>query len=114
MNSDKLLQYAVEVFNDRKAENISIFNVKETSILTDYILICCGNSVVHIRALLNHVDKRLKELGILPKYVEGAPASKWIIADYSDVIIHIFDKESREFYNLDDILKDSLELPKSA
>lgn len=105
MKSFDVLSVAANTLNDKKARDLSAFEVGGLTILSDYILIATANSSTHVRSLADEVEEKLTEHGIEPHHVEGR-ATGWILLDYNEVIIHIFDKTSREFYGLDRIWSD--------
>ena len=110
MNSSEILRKAIELCEDRKAEDIVTYDVREKSILADFHLLCSGNSKTQVRAILLSLEKSFKDLGIQPRSIEGIPESGWVIMDYNDVLIHIFHNEIRTYYNLEGILGQSMRL----
>lgn len=90
-----------EVLENRKATDIKVIYVRERTSLTSYFVLATGQSSTHVRALAGEVEHKM-ELRALPAFgVEGRDNDAWIAMDYSDVIVHIFNRESRAFYNLD-------------
>ncbi len=108
MDSDKLVQECIAICEDRKAVNVMVFDVRGSSTIADYYLFCSGNSEIHLRAIANNLTRGLKDkLGILPRSVEGTPASRWILVDFADVLAHIFHPETREHYDIESLYQDS-------
>ena len=105
MKSAQILRIAIGACQDRKAEDILTYDVQLQSVLTDYYLICSAGSVTQIRAIMNCLEKSFKAVGMLPRSVEGNPESGWIIMDYNAVLIHIFQREIRNYYNLEELLE---------
>lgn len=99
----------VEALKDIKAEEIielDLRNIDEA--ITDYFIICHGTSNTQVGALSDSVFKKIKdELGLFPKAQEGKVSGNWIILDYFDVVVHIFHKEAREFYQLEELWNDA-------
>ena len=90
-----------EVSENRKATDVKVIYVRERTSLTSYFVLATGQSSTHVRALAGEVEHKM-ELRALPAFgVEGRDNDAWIAMDYSDVIVHIFNRESRAFYNLD-------------
>ena len=90
-----------EVLENRKATDVKVIYVRERTSLTSYFVLATGQSSTHVRALAGEVEHKM-ELRALPAFgVEGRDNNAWIAMDYSDVIVHIFNRESRAFYNLD-------------
>lgn len=108
MDSEQLMRTCVEVCEDRKGLNIQVFDVRGHSTLTDYYLFCSATSMPHLRALQQNLDRKLKDANLLPRSVEGTPESKWILVDYNDVLIHLFEQETRELYNVEALLDEDL------
>ncbi len=94
----------ITLCEERKAVDVTAYDVSEDSVLTSFYVICCGNSEAHIRAIRNQLETSYVASGLRPRAVEGIPASLWILMDYTDFIIHIFHPTTREFYNIDGLL----------
>lgn len=104
--SREMAKIAIEALEDKKAENISIIDISEVSAIGDCFIIAAGNNRSQIQALADNVDERLGKAGYNPKQIEGYNNANWILLDYRDIIIHIFDLESRSYYNLERLWKD--------
>lgn len=100
---DSLGRQCVEICEDRKAEDIRLYDVSETSLLADYYLICTGKTAPHIRAIRDHLQEVLRENGIKPVRVEGTPDSHWTILDCGTLLVHILNPEMREYYLLEEL-----------
>jgi len=85
----------------KKAENIVVLYVGEETIIADYFIICTGRSSLHIHSLVDDIEEFTLKLGRVPLHVEGERGSRWILMDYGDIVVHIFNREGREFYALD-------------
>lgn len=107
MNSLELVKEAVRLLDDKKAQDITVLNIKDLTSLGDYFVIASADNTTLVTALAEELELRLKEKGTLPKRVEGARSSLWILLDYYDVIIHIFYGETREFYALERLWSDA-------
>lgn len=103
--TEQIARKCVDICYEAKAENIQLYDVSETSILSDYYLICNANSEPQIRALISRVDDEMAEIGVDLKKSQGTPASQWVILDFGVVLVHIFLPESREFYELEKLWK---------
>ncbi len=106
-NSEKLMNIAVRVLDDRLAQDIEVLDVSEISDLGDYFVLATGNSSTQVRALADYVEEKAKEEGFAVHHREGYRGQSWILLDYLDVIIHVFDRESREFYGLEHMWEDA-------
>lgn len=100
MTSKELLEILVEACDDKRADDIVTFDVKETSSVTDYYIICHAGSDRQVQAIADHVMEVSKEHG-KDVLVEGMKEGKWVLVDVEDVIVHIFLKPERSYYNLE-------------
>ena len=94
---------AVKALEDKKAEDIAIIDISEVSVIADYFIIAGGNNKSQIQALSDVVDEKLGRAGLPLKQIEGYNNANWILLDFGDIIVHIFDKENRLFYDLERI-----------
>jgi len=95
-----------KILDDKKAENITAFEIRELSIIADYFVIATGTSSTHAKALVDEVEEKMSLLGVEPMRIEGK-ASGWTVLDYSIVLVHIFRREMREYYNLERLWADA-------
>ena len=103
-DSAKLAEAAAAVLIEKKALDLRLYNVGEENPITDYYINVTGRSLTQVAALADEVVFKLSEQGVDNPRVEGKRGNAWILVDYGDVIINVFDKESREFYNLDRLM----------
>ena len=94
------------LLSSKKAEDILIIDVAEKTTLCDYFVIASGHSSTQVRALCVHVEEKLSEEGLEPRRTEGTREGRWGVLDYGDVIVHIFNDESRLFYHLERLWED--------
>lgn len=106
MQSLDIAKAAAAALENKKGEDISIIDIREISDFADFFVIATGNNRNQLDAMEEAVGEALSKAGAVHKNTEGNRDSNWILMDYGDVIIHIFDKESRAFYDLDRIWKD--------
>jgi ribosome-associated protein len=102
----KITKIAVAALEDKKGEEIRVIDISKISIMADYFIIANGTNEPQIRALVEHVEEALEREGYQKKQREGTHKAGWILLDFTDVIIHIFDKENRLFYDLERIWRD--------
>lgn len=103
MNSLELAKACAQAAEDAKATNVAIYDLRSTSSLTEYAVVCTATSVPHLRAVLRDVGKDVEEkLGVQPVYAERTPQALWSVLDYIDVMVHVMAEEIREFYKLED------------
>lgn len=101
IDSTALAREAVKILLEKKGIGVALFDVRAKSSVTDYYINVTGRSSTNVAALADDVDVKLSELGRAPLRTEGRRGNNWILVDFGDVIVNVFDKESREFYNLD-------------
>lgn len=100
-DSKDLAREIAKVLDEKKAENIVVIQTEEVTIVSDVFVIANGTSNTHTKSLADDVEYEInKRLGVNPEHIEGR-ASGWILLDYGTVLVHIFDRESREYYNLE-------------
>ena len=104
VDSDKLAEEAVKLLLERKAQNVKMYYVAESTSVTDFHINATGRSSTHVGALADEVDVLISERGRQPLRVEGRAGNAWILVDFGDVIINVFDRQSREFYDFDRLL----------
>ena len=102
MDSCRLIELAAVACDDRKAQDIKLLKVDQVSSIADWILITQGLSDVQVRAIVNNVEKTLRdEAKIIPLRKEGTNEAKWALLDYGDLIINVFQPNERKFYDLE-------------
>lgn len=97
--------------SDKKAADPLILDLRGISIIADYFVICSGDNVPQVRAIAEHVEEKLRERGIKPLRTEGTGFAHWILMDYGDVIVHIFERETRSYYELEKLWLDAPRIP---
>jgi ribosome-associated protein len=108
IQSEPLARLCAHFAAEKKAEDIIAIDLRGISSFTDFFVICSGTSEPHLKAIAGELHDRLKkDHGVQPMAVDGFPASQWIVADYSDVVVHIFHQDKRAFYALEDLWSDA-------
>lgn len=97
---------AVDALEDKKAEDIRIIDIREVSVVADYFIIASGNNRNQIQAFADEIEERLGKAEYPMKSSEGYENANWILLDFGDLLIHLFDKENRLFYDLERIWRD--------
>lgn len=97
---------AYKALDEKKGEDIKIIQISGISIMADYFIIASAGSTPQVQALINNVEEKMHEQGYSVKRIEGTKNSSWVLMDYGDVVVHIFDREDRLFYDLERIWSD--------
>ncbi len=109
-DTKELAKLAIKAIEDTKGEDIKVLDISTVSTLADYFIIASGTNRNQVQALSDHVDEALTKNGLAVKEVEGYEMANWILMDFGDIIVHIFDKENRLFYDLERIWRDGKEV----
>ncbi len=106
MTPKELAMKAAEILDKKTAEDIKVIEVTEQTIVADYFVLATGTSSTHVKALADDVEYELEQLGVHDGHIEGR-ATGWVLLDYGAVLVHVFDKESRAYYNLERLWTDA-------
>ncbi|WAA11524.1 ribosome silencing factor [Fervidibacillus halotolerans] len=107
MTNREALMTAVKAADDKKAENIIVLNMVGISLIADYFVICHGNSDKQVQAIADEIRDRLDEAGYEVKRMEGYDEARWILVDIGDVVVHVFHRDERNYYNLEKLWGDA-------
>jgi len=107
LESIKKARLAAKASQDKKAIDPVILEVRHLTIVADYFVICSGESRTQVGAIADHVEDVLAEAGIVPRGIEGAEHNNWVLLDFGDVIVHVFEKETRAYYELEKLWLDA-------
>lgn len=106
MNSKEFTEKICKVLKDHKGEDIAVIDVKGKTDVADYFVVAGGRSMTHTRSLIEHVEEEMEKEGVSPTRAEGVREGRWAVLDYGDVIVHIFNDETRLFYHLETLWDD--------
>ena len=101
----ELAEAIAEVLDAKKGFDVEVIYVADKTVVSEYFVVCSGNTSTHIKALVGETEFKIGERGLMPYNVEGKDNNSWIVMDYSNVIVHVFTKEAREFYNIEKLYK---------
>ncbi|TYP57583.1 ribosome silencing factor [Thermosediminibacter litoriperuensis] len=101
---------AAKILSDKKAEDLVVLDISSISIFADYFVIATGRSSIHVRALADEVEEKLSENGCKIIGKEGYEEARWVLLDFADVIVHIFDEAGREYYDLERLWADAVKV----
>ncbi|MCD7033026.1 ribosome silencing factor [Metabacillus sp. GX 13764] len=107
MNERELLEITAKAADDKRAEEITVLNMKGISLIADYFLICHGNSDKQVQAIARGIKDAADEQGIEVKRMEGFDEARWILVDLGDVVAHVFHKDERGYYKLEKLWGDA-------
>lgn len=108
--SKQMAKVAVEALKEKKGYDVKVIDISEISILADYFIIANGSNANQVQAMVDNVEEQMYKAGFDDPKVEGYNNASWILLDYNDVVLHIFDEESRSFYNLERLWRDGKEV----
>lgn len=106
----ELTKLAIEALEDKKAEDIRVIDISEVSVIADYFILAGGSNRSQIQALSDNVEEKLGRAGSPVRQIEGYDTANWILLDFGDVIVHIFDRENRLLYDLERIWRDGKQI----
>lgn len=107
MTPKEMALLLAQAMDSKKGKDIRVLETDGVTTLADYFVLCSGSSTPQLKALADAGEKAMKDHGILPHHVEGHRGGTWILQDYGDVVVHVFDKEARAFYDLDRLWADA-------
>ena len=97
----ELAEAIAEVLDAKKGFDVEVIYVADKTVVSEYFVVCSGNTSTHIKALVGETEFKIGERGLMPYNVEGKDNNSWIVMDYSNVLVHVFTREAREFYNIE-------------
>ena len=101
---------AYYILDDKFGKDIAILDISNISVMADYFIIATAGSSAQLKAMTDAVDQKLFNLGLRLRHLEGTSASGWVLMDFGSIIVHLFEKDQRDFYNLERIWADANEL----
>ena len=110
MELKEIVKKIYNIIEDKKGDDIKVIDISKVSSIADYFIIASANNINQVQAISDEIDFVLGKEGILPKAVEGNKNATWMLLDYNDIVVHIFLREDRAFYDLDRIWRDGTEV----
>ncbi|SCW35551.1 ribosome-associated protein [Paenibacillus tianmuensis] len=104
---DELMQLVVDAAEDKKAMDVTALNLRGISLIADYFVICHGNSETQVQAIATEIKKRSEERGARTRGLEGMDTARWVLVDLGDVVVHVFHRDEREYYNIERLWSDA-------
>ena len=112
MEAKEFAKKVCETLDNHKAEDIVCIDVRGKTEVADYYVVAGGRSMTHTRALIEHVEEEMDKIGVAPVRREGVREGRWAVLDYGDVLVHIFNDETRLFYHLESLWGDDKNIVK--
>jgi len=100
-------KFIAQALYEKGGEDILVIDIEDKTIIADFFVICTGRSTTQVKALCDHVEEKMAQKEEVAKRREGYGAARWVVLDYSDILVHVFLKEEREFYNLERLWVDN-------
>ncbi len=101
------LRDVVAAADDRKATDLKVLRLEDVSDFTDFFMVCSGRTSRQVSAIAEGIRRALRERGIHPIHIEGERSARWVLLDYGDLVIHVFDPETRGYYGLERLWADA-------
>ena len=105
MDAKDIVKEAVRAIDSKKGESIDVIGITDLTIIADYFVIATGTSTTQVKAIAEEVEYKLEQQGVQPHHIEGRN-TPWVCLDYNSVVVHIFYKDQRDFYNLERLWED--------
>jgi len=99
----RLAKYSLE----KKAFDVQLLDIRKLTTMTDFFVLCSADSDTQVKAIVDHIREKMKQRSVIPWHVEGYSQLRWVLLDYVDVVVHVFVKDAREFYNLEGLWGDA-------
>lgn len=106
MDVNTLKKNIVEILESKKAIDINVIDVDKVTVLADTFVVCSGTSTPHVKALVDELEEKLEEIGVKPIRKEGYDTARWILLDFGNVVVHVFHRDERDYYDLDSLWED--------
>jgi ribosome-associated protein len=107
LEAKEMALMTAQAADEKKASNILIMDMQDVTIITDYFVICSGNSSTQVQAIVDHIEEKMEETCLRVHHREGYREAKWVLMDYGEIIVHVFQNEDRAFYDLERLWADA-------
>jgi len=105
VETEEKLEIVRRLLTEKKADQIEVIDLRERTLIADYFVVCSGTSNTHIKAIADGLLVDGKKEGLKKDHVEGYAQARWVLVDYGDIVVHIFAREEREFYDIESLWK---------
>ena len=106
-DAKELADAIADVLDSKKGRDIKVLHVEDVTSIADYFVVCTATSNTHVKALSGEVEYQLERRGINAYHIEGRDNNSWVVLDFCNVLVHIFNREARDFYNLDKLYENT-------
>lgn len=105
LETDSKLEIVRRLLDGKKAEDIEVIDLRDRTLIADYFVVCSGTSNTHIKAIADGLLADGRDEGLRKQHMEGYAQARWVLVDYGDIVVHIFAREEREFYDIESLWK---------
>lgn len=106
MTDNQIIELIYKTLDEKKANRVKVLDISNISIMSDYMVVASAGNINHVHALAEYIEDELRKIGLHYTHMEGYKSGNWILMDYGNIVIHIFDESSREFYDLEHVWAD--------
>lgn len=106
-SSEQAMRGIVDAIEDKKGMDVTVLDLQGVSLVADYFVICHGNSDTQVQAITTEIKKRADDFGLQVKGIEGLSTSRWVLIDLGDIVVHVFHREDRSYYNIERLWSDA-------
>jgi ribosome-associated protein len=106
----EMVKTVIEALKDKKGEDIRVIDISNISVIADYFVIASGSNNNQVQALVDNVGEQMHKAGYPDPRIEGYGSAAWVLLDYNDIIVHVFSKDDRLFYDLERVWRDGIEV----
>lgn len=105
LTAERKLEIARRLLEEKKAEDIEVIDLRQRTLIADYFVICSGTSNTHIKAIADGLLVDGRKEGLRKEHMEGYAQARWVLLDYGDVVVHVFAREERAYYDIESLWK---------
>lgn len=107
IKTDEKLAIVHKLLAEKKAQDVETIDLRERTLIADYFVVCSGTSNTHIKSIIDALTFEAKQRGLTKDHVEGDSASRWVLVDYGDIVVHVFAPEEREYYDIESLWRET-------
>ncbi len=111
INSLEVAQLCAGAADEKKAFDILILDLRALTFITDYFVVCSAGNITQVAAIADGIGQKLAKAGVHPSHIEGQSEASWVLMDYGDVVVHVFESQVRAYYSLEKLWHDAPRIP---